>query len=547
MKSQHRRRGLAALLSSVLVAGLLALAAPPARADTTELDIVGTSDVSDSKLFDYLKPLFEAAYPQYDVSYTGSATLNAITLSKTGNYDALMVHAASVENQYVADGWSAESYGRAVFWGDFVLLGPASDPAGVLTSSTHDIATAFEQIAAAGEAGKAHFYSRGGTSFGSGTTVQEHAIWALTDDTLVTKCTVSSTYGGGEAPASATGDCPDTITFPDWYNSGDRKQAPNIQAANECTDSYVSGTPDCYTFTDRGTFQYLYSTGALDTLQIVTRDNADTARGGIPALVNSFHAYAINPDMFSSDVKAGINLAGATAWLDWLTSSAGQAAVNNYLNDTGDAPFLPSASPEVTASAHVKLGKKRVVVTGTVSNVVPGTPALDGVTVRLFATRKVGVTPTQVATATTDANGDYKIAYQAKALQFYTVTTDQLTKVEVPTLTPVFADILQPGSAAVALSGSVRLKASWADTGHRKITLSGKVGPVATAGAKLQVWGKKGNEEPKLLGTRKLAKGRSSFSFQIKARSGRWKYQVVYTNRSYLVATSSKLTKKFKH
>jgi len=536
-------RGTAALAAAGLVLGLVSALAPSAQAaDKVDLRVVGTSDVSDSNLMTYLKPKFEAAYPQYNLVYSGNATSKAIDLAKGGDWDALIVHAASVENQFVADGWSAEPYGRAIFWGDFVLLGPSTDPAGVLSGSSHDVVTAFEKIAAAGAAGKAHFISRAAAP---GTTVQEHAIWAMTDNAKVAKCNVSDALGGGQTPSTdpSGAACPSPTSYPTWYDSGDRKQAANIQYADQCSVAFVGGQPDCYVLTDRGTFQYLASTGSLSTLKIVVRDNDAAARGGIPALVNSFHAYAVNPNKFSG----GINLAGATDFLNWITSPAGQQAVGSYLNDTNDAPFLPSAAPKITATSTTKLGKKRLNITGNVSNVVPGTPALDGVTVRLLATKKVGVTPSQVASTTTDANGDYKFSYKAKARQFYTVATDQLTKVEVPTLNPVFADILQPGSSPVAVNGAVKLKASWADKQHKKIKLSGKVGPVAMVGAKLQIWGKKGTKKPKLLATKKLAAGKSSYSFQVKARKGKWKYQVVYTNGSYLVPTSSKLTKRFKH
>ena len=110
------------------------------------------------------------------------------------------MHAASLENQFVGSGFSVEPFGRAIFWGDYVLAGPASDPAGVLNGSTHDIVGAFQKIAAAGAAGQANFVSRGNTA---GTPVQEHAIWALTSG--VQTCNVSAANGGGVAPEHGHG------------------------------------------------------------------------------------------------------------------------------------------------------------------------------------------------------------------------------------------------------------------------------------------------------------------------------------------------------
>ena len=180
----RRRRAL--LAGAFALAGLTTIgptigAAPAQAADPTPFVVVGTSDVYDSGLVqNVIEPEFEAAYPQYDLQYVSKGTGAAIAYAEAGTADALIVHAASLENQFVADGYSAEKYGRAIFWGDYVLLGPAADPAGVLTGAPHDIATAFEKIAAAGAAGTANFVSRGGTP---GTTVQEHAIWALTSGT----------------------------------------------------------------------------------------------------------------------------------------------------------------------------------------------------------------------------------------------------------------------------------------------------------------------------------------------------------------------------
>ena len=121
-----------------------------------------------------------------------------------------MVHAASLENQFVADGYSFEQYGRALFTNDFVLGGPNADPAGVMASGKNDIARAFADVASAGVNGggtpKATFVSRGGTP---GTTVSEHGIWQLVSSSGLSPaglllCTVSAANGGGETPI-ATG------------------------------------------------------------------------------------------------------------------------------------------------------------------------------------------------------------------------------------------------------------------------------------------------------------------------------------------------------
>ena len=100
-------------------------------------------------------------------------------MSGTGGPSALIVHAPSLENQFVADGFSANQFGNAIFTNDFVLVGPTGDPAGVAANAANNIAQGFADVAAAGVAGKATFFTRGGTTTASGTTVEEHALWQL--------------------------------------------------------------------------------------------------------------------------------------------------------------------------------------------------------------------------------------------------------------------------------------------------------------------------------------------------------------------------------
>ena len=174
-----------------------------ASADTSStLTVIGTSDVSDSGLMsNVIQPGFQKQFPQYAFKYIGTGTGNAISMAESGAAGAsdLIVHAASLENQFVADGYSQEQYGRALWINDFVLGGNTADPAGIKTGAPHDIARAFAAVAASGIAGKSTFVSRGGTP---GTTVQEHAIWQLMAQSGLSPaglllCGVSSANGGG--------------------------------------------------------------------------------------------------------------------------------------------------------------------------------------------------------------------------------------------------------------------------------------------------------------------------------------------------------------
>jgi tungstate transport system substrate-binding protein len=461
-------RAAAAVLFCVLL-----LPAMAARADTpSTLTVVGTSDLQDSGLVpDLITPGFEKAFPQFTLKYVSVGTGVAISDAESGVASALIVHAASLENQFVAQGFSAEPFGRAIFYGDYVLLGPASDPAGVLTNAPHDIASAFATIAAAGAAGTADFISRGGTP---GTTIQEHAIWALDAGTAgLNLCTVSSTNGGGDAPSTATGSCPTTTANPSWYHTTGLTQAPNIEAANTCnfTNATTHGGNDCYVFTDRGTYECLISAtcaggaAAPTNLKIVTRGNSATATGGDTLLINSFHAYAINPARFAGNPNVQINSTAAEDFLNYITSVSFQAQLVNYLGATKDPPFIADAAPSVTiTSNHGELpakvtGGTKITVKGTIANLVPGTPPLAGKTVNVTEVVSGVAVGIPIATGKTDSTGSYSLTFSPPDSGLYQVTTGQITQVENSTLTPAFGDLLAPGATAtskITVRGSIQ-------------------------------------------------------------------------------------------
>lgn len=442
---RHSPRSLVAVLVLVVIATATTITVWRRLSDASHsstLTVVGTSDVSDSDLVQsVLKPDFEAANPRYTLNYVSEGSGAAIATAESGAASVLLVHAASLENQFVQQGYSGERYGRAIFYGDYVLLGPSSDPAGVLTNAPHDIVTAVERIARAGRAGEANFVSRGGTP---GTTVEEHQIWSLAAG--VPHCTVGATDGGGVSPSTAGGACPPTISYPSWYHSTGLDQGPNVENADVCNYPHAN----CYALTDRGTYQYLLSTGAVSNLKIVTRDNASSARGGKTLLINSFHAYAVNPARFSGHPSVQINLTAAKAFLGWVTSPAGQAAVGAYMSKGGDPPFLPDAAPALTASAvptSVADGGG-ITVTGSLRNIVPGTPPLVGVKVTLseVPTSDPQATPRAVATSSTTGDGRFTLHYRPTSTATYTVSSGPISQIENATLHPVFGDLLHAAS-----------------------------------------------------------------------------------------------------
>jgi tungstate transport system substrate-binding protein len=135
-------------------------------AGTTDLILASTTSTKDSGLFDVLIPAFTKAYPQYNVKVVAVGSGQALTLGQNGDADVLLVHSPAAETTFMSKGYGIDR--KAVMYNDFIIVGPASDPAKIkgLTSATE----AFAKIAAA----KALFYTRGDAS---GTNAAELALW----------------------------------------------------------------------------------------------------------------------------------------------------------------------------------------------------------------------------------------------------------------------------------------------------------------------------------------------------------------------------------
>jgi tungstate transport system substrate-binding protein len=515
-----------ALLAAPLAVAALLLVPALANADTSSsLTVVGTSDVSDSGLIQNLvEPDFKVQYPQFTFKYVGTASGTAITDAETGSQGAsvLIVHAASLENQFVAGGYSYNNqYGYAVFRNDFVLAGPTGDPAGVGANAGSNIAQAFANISSAGIAGKATFVSRGNTS---GTTVTEHAIWGLVLTNNLSPaglllCAINATNGGGYAPivaglgVTASGQaCPNAgaipagAELPKWYVATGLTQGPNVVAANACTVGFGGGT--CYVFTDRGTYDYLASgldpnsgsssttpTNWIPNLTILTRGpQPATAPGGVNQLTNYFHAYIINP----TKPDQAVNVTAAQDFITMLTSAAFQAQLKNYLDDTSDpagAPFVADASPMISEVGlpTTALAGKKLTVTGMVTNAEPGYAAI--VAQPVTVDEIVAGAPVVVAKTATSSTGSFSVSFVPPSTGEYQISTGQISQVENSTLSPAFGDILSPAATTpvyVTLSGTPTAHAlgfKKVSQSNGKITIAGTLNPApAESGAKVELF-----------------------------------------------------------
>ena len=249
-RAEAARKLPSALLLGVLAAAVMLMAPALANADTSStLTVIGTSDVSDSGLIpNVIQPGFTKAFPQFTFKYIGTGTGNAIAQAESGAAGAsnLIVHAASLENQFVVRGLLL----RAVRPGAVdQRLRAGRQPRGPgrrcrqrghTTSPRRSPTLPPPGI----ERPKATFVSRGGTP---GTTVAEHGIWQLVSSSGLSPaglllCTVSAANGGGETPIAANhgvtasgqacpnnGALPTAAALPTWYAATGVTQGPNVQ------------------------------------------------------------------------------------------------------------------------------------------------------------------------------------------------------------------------------------------------------------------------------------------------------------------------------
>ena len=377
MSTQRARLRLGAV--AVAVAAAL-IAAPGAGAQQKRpLIVQSTTSVRDSGVLDQLiTPQFERRFPQYDLRFVAVGTGQAITNARAGQGDVLIGHAPALEQAFVREGFSYEPVGRTVMWNDFVVVGPASDPAGVMRAARNDAVGAFEAIAAAGAAGRANFVSRGDNS---GTNTKERDIWGLS----------AVAHTALDEPAGP----------PAWYHKAGLGMADTLRLTQQCP--FAGG--GCYTITDRGTLQQLVDNGAITALRTVMDDQRATARGGRNLMLNVYNVYAVNPRVFPS-----VNLQGALAFMDFLTSKAFQDALARFPSRARPG-FFPAAFPRVTLRRRPRrvVSARRVVTfSGTIASAVPGADPLAGLTVGL-ARLPTAVTPVVLARSTAGSTGTFRL------------------------------------------------------------------------------------------------------------------------------------------
>ncbi|MFQ6547971.1 substrate-binding domain-containing protein [Aestuariibius sp. 2305UL40-4] len=242
--------------------------------------VQSTTSTANSGLYDHLLPIFEEE-TGITVNVVAVGTGQALQNARNCDADLLLVHAKASEEEFVAGGYGTVR--TDLMYNDFVIVGPADDPAGIAGMS--DVQEALAVIAAA----EAPFASRGDDS---GTHKKEMALWAET----------------GADPAAASGA---------WYRETGSGMGATLNAGIGM---------GAYVMTDRATW---ISFGNKGDFGIVVEGDADL-----------FNQYGVIP--VSPEACPQVNAEGARAFADWLLSAQGQAAIAAFEVD-GQQLFFPNA------------------------------------------------------------------------------------------------------------------------------------------------------------------------------------------------------------
>jgi len=268
-----------ALIAFIAVA-LVALAAP-ARAQNQSIMLASTTSTQDSGLFGHLLPLFKAK-TGVTVKVVAQGTGHALDSGRRGDADVVFVHAKAQEEKFLAEGAGVKRY--PVMYNDFVLVGPAGDPAGI--TDMKDVGAALRQIMTK----QAAFISRGDRS---GTHSAELKLWQA---------------AGVDIDKDKKA----------WYKSIGQGMGAALN---------IASASNAYVLSDRGSWIHFKNKGALAILV-----------EGDQRLFNQYGVMLVNPAKHPS-VKAALG----QRFIDWLVSAEGQQAIAGYKLG-GAQLFYPNAN-----------------------------------------------------------------------------------------------------------------------------------------------------------------------------------------------------------
>jgi tungstate transport system substrate-binding protein len=258
------------------------VATQAAKPQNPNLILATTTSTQDSGLLDVLVPDFEHK-TGYTVKTVAVGSGEAMKMGQECNADVLLVHSPAAEETFMSNNYGSDR--RLVMHNDFVIVGPAADPAGI-----NGIKTAVEAFTKIADS-QSPFISRGDDS---GTNAKELAIWKSANIT----------------PEG------------DWYIESGQGMLASLQIASE---------KSAYTLTDRAT--YLSNKANLQ-LEILVQGDAP--------LLNIYHVIVVNPANCPT-----VNNAGAIAFADYMVSADTQTLIGNFgVDKFGGALFTPDAGKD---------------------------------------------------------------------------------------------------------------------------------------------------------------------------------------------------------
>ena len=264
----------------VTLVGLLLVAAPVWAEQTLRLAV--TTSFHNSGLADVLLPAVRDDLG-LEVQLLVVGTGQALKLGQAGDVDAVLVHSRSAEETFVAEGHA--THRREIMYNDFVLVGPADDPAAI--AAAPDVVAALTLIRDAEVA----FVSRGDDS---GTHRRELSLW---------------TTSGSDPQA-----------FGPWYRAVGAGMGAALNTAADM---------NAYTLADRASW-----------LNFANKRDLTLLFSGDPALFNQYAYLPIN-----AELHPHVAAAAAGAFETWLTGPRAAELINAYTID-GTQLFVFNATPQ---------------------------------------------------------------------------------------------------------------------------------------------------------------------------------------------------------
>lgn len=251
------------------------------RAQSREVLLATTTSTRDAGLLDSLLPMFERR-TRYTVKVIAVGSGQALELGRRGDADVVLAHAPETERALLDSGYFLSR--RLVMHNDFLIVGPAADPAGL--RDMNDALAALRRISGR----RATFISRGDES---GTHKLEQRLWRSL---------------GLARPRGAA-----------WYVESGQGMAATLQMADQ---------KRAYTITDRATYL-----AWRDKIQLVPQVEGD------PVLYNVYHVMEVNPKN-----APRVNAAGGRALADFLLAPDIQALIGEFGKSRfGQSLFVPDA------------------------------------------------------------------------------------------------------------------------------------------------------------------------------------------------------------